>query len=90
MLDRSKEQIVSALNLPKDAMLGEVLLSFVGHHCVLIENYRKILLYTDTLIRVNARKSKVEIEGKRLKIEYYTNDEMKITGVIKSVSFHSN
>jgi YabP family. len=90
MLDRSKEQIVSALNLPKDAMLGEVLLSFVGHRCVLIENYRKILLYTDTLIRVNAKKNKVEIEGKRLKIEYYTNDEMKITGLIKSVSFHSN
>lgn len=90
MLDRSKEQIVAALNLPKDAMLGEVLLSFVGHRQVLIENYRKILLYTDTLIRVNAKNSKVEIEGKRLKIDYYTNDEMKITGLIKSVSFHSN
>lgn len=88
MLDRSKENIVTALNLPKDALLGEVLLSFVGHRAVLIENYRKILLYTDTLIRLQARNSKVEIEGKRLQIEYYTNEEMKITGLIKTVTFH--
>lgn len=88
MLDRSKENVVTALNLPKDALLGEVLLSFVGHRSVLIENYRKILLYTDTLIRLQARNSKVEIEGKRLQIEYYTNEEMKITGLIKTVTFH--
>lgn len=87
MLRHSKEQVVTTLNLPKDAVLGEVLLSFVGHRSVHIENYRKILLYTDERIRLQAKNCKVEVEGKRLKIEYYTNEEMKITGQIKAVSF---
>ena len=49
MFDRQKRAVVSALNLPEDVMLGDMFLSFTGNRGVLIENYRNIILYTDTV-----------------------------------------
>lgn len=87
MLERSKTVVVSALKLPTDVMLGEVLVSFVGRHAVMVENYRSIILYTDTLIRLQAKTCQVIVHGSRLRIEYYTKDEMKITGMLKGIEF---
>lgn len=87
MFEHSKIAVTEALSLPKDVVLGEVLISFVGRHCVVVENYRKILLYTDTLVKLQAKNCKVVINGKRLMIEYYTDDEMKVTGLLQSVEF---
>ena len=89
MLGESKAAAVTALGLPRDVMLGDVLVSFVGRREVCIENYRSILLYTDTLVKVQARTCKVIVHGARLMIEYYTSEEMKITGQIQSLEFES-
>lgn len=89
MLGESKAAAVTALGLPRDVLLGDVLVSFIGRREVWIENYRSILLYTDTLVKVQARTCKVVIHGARLKIEYYTIEEMKITGQIQSLEFES-
>lgn len=87
MFEESKEKAASALKLPRDVVLGEVLISFLGRHCVLIENYRSIILYTDCSIKLQAKNCRVVICGKKLMIEYYTNEEMKISGFIKSLEF---
>lgn len=89
MLGESKAAAVTALGLPRDVLLGDVLVSFVGRREVWIENYRSILLYTETLVKVQARTCKVVIHGARLKIEYYTSEEMKITGQIQALEFES-
>ena len=70
-----KKTAVSALGLPRDVILGDVLISFVGRSQVNVENYRSILIYTDTLIKLQARNCKVVIHGARLKIDYYTRSE---------------
>lgn len=87
MLEESKNVVVSALKLPKDVVLGEAIISFTGRHSVLIENYRSILLYTDTLVKLQTKNCKLSITGTKLQIEYYTNEEMKIVGLIKSLEF---
>lgn len=78
---------VAALGLPRDVMLGDVLIRFVGYYEVVIENYRNILLYTDTLIRIQAKNCRLLFQGTGLCVEYYTAEEMKITGCIASLSF---
>ena len=75
--------------LPRDVILGDVLISFVGRSQVNVENYRSILIYTDTLIKLQARNCRVVIHGARLKIDYYTAEEMKITGQIGSLEFET-
>lgn len=73
----------------RDVILGDVLISFVGRSQVNVENYRSILIYTDTLIKLQARNCRVVIHGARLKIDYYTAEEMKITGQIGSLEFET-
>lgn len=90
MQEHAREAVVSTLKLPKDVMMGEVLLSFIGRQAVVIENYRSIVLYTDTLVKLQARNCRVLVHGVRLTIEYYTCDEMRISGFIQSVEFESS
>ena len=83
----SKRTAVSALGLPRDGILGDVLVRFVGNCQVNIENYRGILLYTDTLVKIRARNCRVVIQGEALRIERYTAEEMMVTGRIHSLAF---
>ena len=46
------------------------------------------LCYTDLLIRIQTKIGQIKIIGKSLQIDYYTNDEMKITGRITSIEYH--
>lgn len=87
MFDQIKIAAADGLKLPKDVVLGEVLVSFVGRCSVTIENYRGILIYDDSTVKLQAKHCKLMIHGKRLHIEYYNHDEMKITGLIQSMEF---
>ncbi len=81
----AKERVIAAMNLPKDVYLGELLVSLVGRRAVYVENYRSILLYTDTQLKLQGKNCKLKICGKNLMIEYYTSDEMKVTGKIEEL-----
>jgi len=82
-----KVSAAETLKLPKDVVLGEVLVSFIGRYSVTIENYRGILIYDDSTVKLQAKNCKLQIHGKRLHIEYYDHSEMKITGQIHSMEF---
>ncbi len=83
------EKLASAASMPKDVVLGASVITILGRNEVCIENYRGIIEYTDTLIRVQTKSGQIRLIGKRLQIEYYTNDEMKITGLVTALEFVS-
>lgn len=89
MLGRQKKAVVSALNLPEDVFLGEMLLSFCGSNKAVVENYRSIIFFSDTVLRIQGKHMKLTITGKRLAIEYYDREQLKLTGQIKSAEFES-
>ncbi len=78
---------VAALGLPSDVILGDVMVYAVGCHKMRVENYRSLLLYTDTLIRIQTRNCRLILRGKGLCIECYTVEEMIITGRIFAIEF---
>ncbi len=73
--------------MPKDVVMGAPILTIVGQMELLVENYRGILEYTELLIRIQTRIGQIRIIGKNLMIEYYTNDEMKITGKVTEIKY---
>ena len=77
-----KNQITSNAELPKDVVLGVPIITITGKQELLIENHRGIIEYTDLLIRVQTKNGQVRITGNQLRIIYYTNDELKISGQI--------
>lgn len=82
-----KENVIETLELPKDLVYGAVLVTVTGTRELFVENYRGILEYSPECIRLQAKDCRVCISGKRLYIEYYTNEEMKISGSIKSIQY---
>ncbi|MBS5386321.1 MAG: YabP/YqfC family sporulation protein [Clostridiales bacterium] len=82
-----REKLASAASMPKDVVLGASVITVLGTCEVCIENYRGILEYTENLIRVQTKERLIKLSGKHLQIEYYTNDEMKITGRIEALEF---
>lgn len=82
----AKERVIAAMKLPKDVYLGELLVSLIGQRTVYVENYRSILLYTDTALKLQGKTCKLKICGQNLMIEYYTGDEMKVSGKIEALS----
>lgn len=81
------EQLSDAVKIPKDVMLGYPIISVVGVHEMTIENYRGILEYNSTCIRVSNKICQIKVEGENLDIPYYHNDEMKITGMIHRIEY---
>ena len=82
-----KELIVESLRLPKDTMLGAAIVTITGNREAFIENYKGILEYTTQTIVLQGKNCKICFEGKQLSIEYYTNEDMKISGMIDTVRY---
>ncbi len=82
-----KNRISELSELPKDVVLGIPMLTMIGQMEMIIENYRGIIEYTDILVRIHTKDGQIKVVGNSLKVDYYTNDEMKITGCIVSVEY---
>ena len=87
MFDRQKRAVVSALSLPEDVMLGDMLLTFTGSRGALVGNYRSIILYTDTVLKLQGKNGRLTIEGKRLRITYFDREQLLLSGAIRSAVF---
>lgn len=81
------ETMINALQLPKDVCMGALRVTLTGNCEAWIENYRGILEYTDSAILLQAKNCQVCFEGNRLSIDYYTNEDMKISGCICAVRY---
>lgn len=84
-----KSNLVESLELPMDIMYGAVIITAMGRNQILVENYKGIIEYTQEKIRLQTKTCQVTIQGKRLIVEYYTNEEMKITGCIQGILYDS-
>ncbi len=84
-----KYNLVESLELPMDIMYGAVIITAMGRNQILVENYKGIIEYTQEKIRLQTKTCQVTIQGKRLIVEYYTNEEMKITGYIQGIIYGS-
>lgn len=86
-LSNPRELIVESLKLPKDTMLGAAIVTITGNREAFIENYKGILEYTTESIVLQGKNCKICFEGKGLSIDYYTNEDMKISGSIDTVRY---
>ena len=89
LFGRRKKAIVSALNLPEDVFLGEMLLYFTGSTSAVVENYRSILFFSDCILKIQGKNMRVTVTGKHLSVEYYDRTQLKLEGQIETVEFGS-
>ncbi|WMC92477.1 YabP/YqfC family sporulation protein [Kineothrix sp. MB12-C1] len=89
-LERKKEMVVESLKLPKDSVLGASIVTITGNKDAFVENYRGILEYSEELILLQGKTCQISIVGRKLSIDYYTNEDMKISGYIECVRYHNS
>jgi sporulation protein YqfC len=87
VLSNSRELIVESLKLPKDTMLGASIVTITGKREAFIENYKGILEYNTQSIVLQGKNCKICFGGNSLSIDYYTNEDMKISGDIDVVRY---
>ena len=85
--EQLRERLASAAGMPRDVTMKAAVVTVLGTFEACIENYRGITEYTESLVRVQTKSGQIRLTGKHLHVEYYMNDEMKITGRIESVEF---
>lgn len=86
-IQKKRELVVESLKLPKDSLLGASIITVTGENDILVENYKGILQYSDDLILLQGKNRRIELKGRNLTIVYYTNEDMKIRGMIETISF---
>ena len=79
-----RELLTDSLKLPRDMVLGEFKLSMTGNRELFI---RGIAEYGEDAILLQTKGDILKITGKHLTIEYYTNEDMKISGIIANIQF---
>lgn len=81
--------LLSAMQIPSDLSYREAVLTFFGGRELYIENYRKILRYGSDCICILTQNGRIRIEGSCLVITYYSGEEMKIIGRIRTITFEA-
>ena len=79
--------MIESLHLPMDICAGALRVTLTGNREAWIENYRGILEYTEQMILLQAKTCQVCFEGTKLSVDYYTNEDMKISGCISAVRY---
>lgn len=81
------ESLSENLRLPPDILAGVPILTVTGSNQLCLENYKGIIEYTGEIIRIQTKKCRIHIEGKNLNIDYFTDDEMRISGKISRIEY---
>lgn len=82
-----REHLAEKMKLPGDLVLGAAVLTVTGRKEAYIENYRGIIEYTSERIRLQTKTCQMTLCGEGLHIDYYTEDEMKISGQIGEIRY---
>lgn len=79
--------IARSCQLPDDCQKGRTFVALEGRERVSIDNFRGICSYTSEEVRLTTGRSKISVRGKRLQIDYYTKDEIEISGFIEKIEY---
>ena len=76
------------IGLPADIVCGASIITAYGNNHVFIENYRGITEYNDKYIKIQGKNCRIIIKGEHLVINFYTDNDMRIDGIINDVNFY--
>jgi len=82
-----KERIAAALSLPKEVTLDLPLITATGRNELAIENYKNLLEFSDTKIRIRTKEGTLTVEGERLLLRHVTTENLLINGRVMGILF---
>lgn len=87
MFGKIKDRLVRAFDISPCVAYKLPDVEMLGNRKIVIENYRSLLIFTDTQIVLKLEHNRFRIQGEHLVIDSYNGDVMIISGHIFNVSF---
>ncbi len=82
-----KERIADAVDFSKDVILNSSLMKVTGNREVIIENYKGILEYSSSVIRIKSKPKTIKICGENLEFKAITDEVLLISGTFSQIAF---
>ena len=79
------EKITGFLSLPKEIVLDLPLIMATGRSEVNVENYKNLLEFTETKIRIHTKVGPLTIEGQNLILKQVTTENILVAGTISGL-----
>lgn len=82
---KGNNRLVRAINLPSDIAYSACTITVHGNKEAFIENFESIIEFDSEIVKIKTKKEIIMINGSKLSIEYFNDEEIKLTGVISKV-----
>lgn len=86
---RKIKDSVSALSIPDEVLKKCTVMTVLGRQEITVEGHEGILAYETDCIRIRIGRDVISVNGTRLVIDYYNDEELKIVGCINQISWES-
>jgi len=87
LMKNIKEYISDKFDIPKEIIMNLPQISLTGNRELFIDNYKSILEYSDTLMRIKAADTIIKISGKSIYIENIGTDDISLSGFFDKIEF---
>ncbi len=84
---RIKDRLSDLLELPKEIVKNLPLISIIGNEEITIENYKGVIEYTTSRIRINTSVGIFKIEGKNLLLKQITQESVTVSGLVSHFEY---
>lgn len=85
--NRFFEKAEKALDISCGLLRNLPNITFYGTNLVEIDNFKGLLDFSETSLRINTSDSIIRLDGEELKIETITDDSLSVRGSLKALSF---
>lgn len=85
LFDGVIQKLNKKLCLTDDVLRDTPIITLLGNRALFIENYKRIKKFTQEDILIETKIGEVDVEGKKLYMDCYYEDEVMVRGVIKQI-----
>ena len=89
MITNFKQQMAEILELPKELILNVPKLTLIGNNIMSIQNFRSLIEYSNTQIKIKTNSGLILIQGNKLSIKEISTEDTIIEGEIQRLEFGS-
>ena len=82
-----KQALTNVLDIPQEIVLDVPKIVLNSNTGVWIENYKGIIAYDETTVKINTNQFIITILGQNLSIDSMTTEELTISGSIASLEY---
>ena len=88
-MQKFRKKIAETLGVPPSAVMNIPVVTLQGNISAAIENYKSVLLYTDSEIRINCGATVVSLYGAGLCIDNIGGDFVSVSGDFQKIEYET-